>query len=190
LYIEETIAAVWGGNVDAFEEFISQPRMRYVHPLEVAVWRRGVTGSRWNPVGSFPGQLDSRVEFIKQYAREFIDAGVPFTLGTDSPTVLGVPGFSTHQEMRLLGELGLTPFQTLEIATKNGGAFINETLTGSESFGVIAPGQRADLILLSANPLDDIVNVQARVGVMARGQWWSENALQALLEAVAKSYGN
>lgn len=190
LYIEETIADIWGGDLEAFEAFISQPHMRYVHPAEIEVWRRGAEGERWNPAGSHPGQLDAELRFIKDYTRDFHEAGIKLTMGTDSPTVLGAPGFSSHEEMRSLASLGLEPIEVLRIATQNGGAFINRFVPGSMRFGTVEEGARADLVLLEENPLDGIENATTRVGVMARGGWWSEARLQEMLEEIAEAYGN
>ena len=56
-----------------------------------------------------------------------------------------------------------------------------------EAFGTVEPGRRADLILLEANPLDDVANVQRRVGVMVRGHWLPEADIQSRLDAIAEA---
>ena len=53
----------------------------------------------------------------------------------------------------------------------------------------MAPGQRADLLVLGANPLDDLSNLTDRVGVMVRGRWIPEAEIQAGLEAIAAKHG-
>lgn len=188
LYLLETASGFFGGDFDAFRRFIAQPRMRYAHPEEILVWKRGAVGDRWNPSGSSPGDWDERFRFVKEYTRRFHDAGIRLVLGTDSPTVLGVPGFSTHEEMRVLKTLGLTNREVLETATLNPGLYVAETLPGAEPFGQVTEGMRADLLLLEADPLADIGNAAERVGVMARGRWYSEANLQARIETIAEEY--
>lgn len=190
LKIEETIASIWGGNLIKFDEFISQPEMRYTHPLEIQVWRDGATGNRWNPAGSLPGGIDSGRDFVRLYVKRFFDAGVKFVMGTDSPTVLGAPGFSAHHELDSIKRLGLSDYQTLSTATVNAGHFIRQHLPEAERFGVIAVGARADLILTENNPLTDVAVLRNRLGVMARGNWYSNQFLQAEIEKIATSYEN
>ena len=81
------------------------------------------------------------------------DGGVRVLLGTDSPQIFSVPGFSIHREMKLYTEIGLTPYEVLATGTR----VVGDYMTGD--FGRVALGQRADLLLLEANPLEDVANV-------------------------------
>jgi hypothetical protein len=83
----------------------------------------------------------------------------------------------------LVGKVGLTPHDALATATVNPARCMGR---GGE-FGVIAPGARADLLLLDADPLEDIGNLRRRAGVMARGLWFPESDLQARLTALSSS---
>ena len=112
--------------------------------------------------------------------------GAKIALGTDSPQIFSVPGFSMHREMALYVELGMTPYEVLEIATRRPAEYFNAV----DKFGMVAEGQRADLLLLTANPFDDIGNVARRAGVMLNGSWFSEEEIQSRLEAIARFYGN
>jgi imidazolonepropionase-like amidohydrolase len=97
--------------------------------------------------------------------------GVRLLLGTDSPTIPGMfAGASIHDDLRMLVESGLTPYEALVAGTRSAGEFAGRCF-GAEPAGLVAPGYRADLLLLSANPLEDIRNARAIVGVMARGRW-------------------
>ena len=58
----------------------------------------------------------------------------------------------------------------------------------SDTFGTVAVGRRADLILLNTNPLDDIGNVTDRAGVMVRGRWFSESYIQERLDEIARRF--
>jgi imidazolonepropionase-like amidohydrolase len=86
-----------------------------------------------------------------------------------------------HDELRTLVELGLTPFEALAAASRNAAAYLRK-----DDFGTVEVGRRADLLLLSANPLEDIRHAQAIVGVMARGRWYDAAALDARLAASAR----
>lgn len=114
------------------------------------------------------------------------DGGVGILMGTDSPQIFSVPGFSLHNEMAAMSESGLTPYEILKSGTKNVGDYFQRY----DSFGTIAVGKRADLILVNENPLDNIANVKKRVGVMIRGRWMSEVDIQKRLQAIASSWGN
>jgi len=188
LYIQETIAAIWGGNRSAFDAFVAKPQMQYVHPDEIAVWRAGFQGTRWNPSGSQQGALNPRFSFVKRYTRDFHDAGIRLIAGTDSPTVLGAPGFSLHEELRVIAQLGLSNFEILQMATSNPGAFVDQTLAPARGFGILGAGKRADLLLLDGSPLDDIGNLSGAIGVMARGRWYSRSSLDSRLDAIAEEY--
>jgi len=64
------------------------------------------------------------------------------------------------------------------------GEFIARTVPGAEPFGAVAVGQRADLLLLQANPLASLAALTTPSGVMLRGRWWNAEALKAKLEAI------
>jgi len=124
-----------------------------------------------------------RLAFQQRFLEAFHEQGVPLLLGTDSPGIPGqVPGYSLLRDLELLVEAGLTPAEALHAGTANAGQFITESLPGEVPFGRVAEGYRADLLLLSANPLEDVRNLRALAGVMARGRWFSQ---QWLLETRA-----
>ncbi len=108
------------------------------------------------------------------------DAGVPVLLGTDSPQIFSVPGFSIHHEMQVMVESGLTPYAVLYAGTRAVAEFNDETW----DYGSVAVGQRADLVLLESDPTVDIANFAERAGVMVNGQWLTEQEIQAELAAI------
>jgi imidazolonepropionase-like amidohydrolase len=111
-------------------------------------------------------------------------AGAGILLGTDTAQAYHIPGFSIHEELVMLVEAGLSPYEALEAGTRNTAA----ALSKSEVIGTIETGKRADLILLESDPLADIENVQKRVGVMLRGRWLAEDQLQAMLDGLVESF--
>lgn len=110
------------------------------------------------------------------------EAGILLVSGTDagSSSIGVVEGFGTHDDLRLLTEFGFTPYEALLTATANA-AYVVEKMTGENDFGTIEIGKRADLVLLSGNPLDDINNTQEILGVMVRGKWYPVKELEAML---------
>ncbi len=107
-------------------------------------------------------------------------AGVTLVTGVDM-SVLHPPGFSLHDELDMLAEAGLTPAEVLRAATFN-----CASLFPSLDAGVVAPGKRADLVLLNANPLDDVRNAHDISAVVLRGRVLDRAALDRELAAAVK----
>jgi len=111
------------------------------------------------------------------------DGKVLLVLGTDSGTGgMGIiPGYSIHDELRILVENGFTPYEALLTGTVNA-AIVVDKMNGDGNFGSIEVGNRADLILVNENPLENIAVLRSPVGVMAAGRWFSSEALNLLIE--------
>ncbi len=111
---------------------------------------------------------------------EMNNAGVPILAGTDTAAGVRVyPGFSLHDELELLVQAGLTPMQALQAATLNAGKYL-----GLADTGTIEKGKRADLVLLGANPLQDIKNTRKIQSVVLAGRYFSSADLDHLLAEV------
>lgn len=157
---------------------LRRPEMRYI-PKEIY-------NNEWRPenndyVHRFEGRTycQHRYPILQKLTRALQGAGVRLLVGTDTPAPCLVPGFSVRLELEDLVEAGLTPYQALRAATANAGDFL-----GVPS-GTIAPGQRADLLLLRANPLSDVRNVSELDGVLLRGHWLPEKQLRSMLDNLA-----
>jgi imidazolonepropionase-like amidohydrolase len=110
--------------------------------------------------------------------RELAAAGMVVMVGSDAGAPLVVPGFATHDELAQLVETGgFTPLQALQAATLRPARFMGT----ADSLGTIGGGRLADLVLLDANPLEDIRNTQKIRGVMLNGRYLDRAALDALL---------
>jgi Amidohydrolase family len=113
------------------------------------------------------GALEDRLrEFAKfqELTGKLYRAGVLLQVGTDSPEPNVTPGFSLHQELELLVESGLPAAAALRAATLNNA----RTLRQEKQLGAISPGKLADIVLLSANPLENIHNTR-KIELVIRG---------------------
>ncbi len=164
------------------EAMIQRPEMRYMPQRVRDGWVRAKREFEARPDFQ-PGAARRLVEVRQQLTKALHDAGAPIALGSDAPQFFNVPGFSIHHEMRMMAAAGLTPYQVLATGTRNPAVYSGTP----DAFGTIAPGRRADLILLEANPLDDLANVQRRAGVMVRGRWLPEAEIQARLQKMAEA---
>ena len=105
-------------------------------------------------------------------------AGVPLMIGTDLMCPGLIPGYSVHEEMALWQEAGIAPADVLRSATIVPAQFMGQ----DKRLGTIAEGKMASMVLVSANPLDDIRNAEKIQGVFLRGRYYSRADLNQLLE--------
>ena len=118
-----------------------------------------------------------RYQLLEKMVREFHANGVRLLVGTDAMNTGVVPGFSAHDELADLVAAGLTPYQALRAATAHAAEFLDR---GER--GIVAVGQNADLVLLDANPLEDIGNARRIAGVVLRGRWLSRSDVERMLD--------
>lgn len=163
----------------ALPELRSARELRYVPSATVDAWTKELlTG----PLSQVPAVSKHRfLELRRQVLLGLHAAGAPLLVGSDSPQLFMVSGFALHQEMEAMTAAGLPPLTVLQAATRNAAASFGE----SDQWGSVAPGQRADLLLLNANPLQDVKLTRALVGVMVRGQWLPRTELDSRLEQAA-----
>ena len=107
-------------------------------------------------------------------------SGVLFLAGTDSPNPSILPGFALHDELRLLVSAGFNPMEAIQAATLNPARYLGR----ERDIGTIETGKLADLVLLDANPLDDISNTQKIRAVIVNGRYLNRETLDAMLAGV------
>jgi cytosine/adenosine deaminase-related metal-dependent hydrolase len=181
LHTYATIAHQWG-RPEVVAGFLRHPDARWLAPH----WRIDWSGSGY---ARRSGSLDARLAFLARFTKAMSDAGVPLLAGTDAPSIPGVAaGTSLYEDLRALERAGLRRYRALETATRTPGELIRRAMPEAEPFGTVATGNRADLLLLAANPLEDLSTLRAPLGVMAAGRWYARKDLQGLLEDVAKRY--
>ncbi len=112
---------------------------------------------------------------MQDFVKTLHDHGIQVALGTDSGTPNVPMGWGTHHELELYVEAGLTPMETLVAATATGAGRMPPV--GEADFGTLTAGMSADLIVLNADPLDDIRNTLQIDRVMLRGEWVDRDAL-------------
>lgn len=165
----ETMAG--GTSVD---DMLRWPGMQFLPETLRQQWATSVTSFRaQNDQATLTRYLALRRAMIRELHR----GGVGILLGSDAPQWMNPPGFSTLRELEAYVRAGLTPYQALETGTAN----VSRFLGTPDEFGTVQRGRRADLVLLDANPLEDIANVNRISGVMVRGRWLSRQEIDRRL---------
>ncbi len=162
------------------EQLLQQPEMKYVSPQTREGWRRRA--------GSGREGADVYLALRMRVLKELSDAGAGILMGTDSPQLFNVPGFALHRELQVMSDAGMSNYEILKSGTATVGEYVASHLGMDGNFGTIAEGQRADLVLLGSNPLEELANLFDRVGVMVRGRWVSRDEIDAGLEALAAKH--
>jgi imidazolonepropionase-like amidohydrolase len=129
--------------------------------------------------------MDTRQRLV----RSLVMAGVGVLAGSGAPKLFGVPGFALRHELRSMEAAGLTPYEVLVTATRNVAEYARRELLEAGNFGTVAEGNRADLLLLKGNPLEDLDNLWDQEGVMVRGRWISGEDIEAGLARIAEKTG-
>jgi hypothetical protein len=174
------IAEQWG-KPEVVERFLAEPEAEFLAVSWAERWRDRDYVRR-------SGSIANTNAFLKRFTLDLQQAGVPLLTGTDSPIIPGMfPGASLHEDLRLLVAAGLTPFEALTAATRNAGEYAVKYLHAPVPFGTITVGARADLLLVNANPLANIANLQKISGVIAGGHWLDRDALDRHRRAARES---
>jgi imidazolonepropionase-like amidohydrolase len=126
-------------------------------------------------------QAERFIEIRRALIRALHEAGAPILLGADAPQILNVPGDAIHHELEIYVEIGLSPAEALATGTTHIARYLNQS-----AHGCLEPGCVADLVLLGANPLEDIRHARNIEGVMRAGRWFDRAKLDELLDGVAE----
>jgi len=155
--------------------------LQYVPPILQDKW---LTSNQYNKRSSpeFIAYIDTLIDFQKELVKAFKEAGVPMLAGTDAGTSGLVSGFSLHDELELMVEAGLSTEETLLAATR----LPAEWLGINNIVGTVEKGKYADLILLNANPLEEISNSRDISGVFVNGLWLDRKKIDQMLANLAE----
>jgi imidazolonepropionase-like amidohydrolase len=121
---------------------------------------------------------DAAVAVGVAVVRRLHEAGVPLLAGTDTYKLNVVPGFALVEELEYFTEAGLTPYDALRTATVNPARLLGQ----EDEFGTVAEGRRADLLLLSGNPLENLDAIKRLEGVILRGRFYTIADLSQWIE--------
>jgi imidazolonepropionase-like amidohydrolase len=163
------------------ETLLAQPEMKYMPKSTLANWERikketmadeSFTEAQWQ-------QFDA---VRKKLIHKLQQNGHGMLLGSDAPQLFNVPGFSIHHEIQGMLNAGLTPLEIIQSGTINPAMYFNS----SDTFGEIKEGMQADLILVDANPLEDLSALQKIDGVMVRGRWLDSKTIAGTLAEIAE----
>lgn len=153
------------------DEFVDRPMQAYEVGWVSLLMR--TPNFRLNKMWSAEYLDKQYLPWIYRLIKALHDANVILVLGTDSGVPGLVHGFSTQEELKLLVKAGLTPYEALLTATRNAAVAVGD----SDVWGTIEVGKRANLIVLSENPLQDINNIGSIDGVVLAGRWINREML-------------
>ncbi|QXD16365.1 amidohydrolase family protein [Rhodocaloribacter litoris] len=165
------------------ETLQAYPELQYMPPGQVEAWVENYRRRLASPdrdAAAAQRVIRNRMRIL----RALHEGGAGILMGTDSPQLFSVPGFSLHRELERMTAAGMTPYDVLRTGTYNVGAYFN----GKDTFGTVAVGRRADLILLEGNPLESLDHLRRPAGVMVRGTWLPRETIQERLARIAAAY--
>jgi imidazolonepropionase-like amidohydrolase len=164
------------------ESFMAQPDIRFYPQKTIDQWTRASVKYL-----STAAPIEKREKYVRvrnKIVKAIYEAGGRVMAGSDTPEWLMLYGHTLHLELIDLRDAGLSNYATLETATRNPAMFLG-TIAKT---GTIEKGKRADLVLLDANPLEDIANTQKRAGVMLKGKYFTQVEMNQWLDAIAPRF--
>lgn len=158
----------------------TEPEMKYMPAKVRYQWRQ----NKENLISSPTYTEEKHARFVALRAKlmkKMYDNDIQFLSGSDAPQVFNVPGFSLLHELEDMASAGLPIYYILETSTAAPARFFSST----GKYGTVIEGASADLLLLSANPLENISNMRQQEGVMVRGRWLSKEMINDRLAEIA-----
>lgn len=165
------------------DELLKQPEMKYMPVSTLANWKQRKDESTQESNGFNEEQWEQFTAIRRALIKKLQENGHGMLLGSDAPQLFNVPGFSIHHEIDGMQKAGMTPLEIIQSGTINPAIYF-----GMEGrFGEIKEGLDADLILVNANPLEDLDALQQISGVMRQGKWLSKQAIEEKFVEIAKN---
>lgn len=165
-------------------DILARPEMLYVRADLRAAWAPSGNEyvTRWrgheSELPTALAKFRRQASWMRRLVRALAAADVPLLAGTDASVAAVVPGFSLHEELRLLADAGLSPYDALRTATTNAASCFGHPC----DFGIVVTGARADLLLLDEDPTMDVRATEHPVGVVTRGHWLPSDSLHRLIK--------
>ena len=184
-------AGVWNVPTQSlFEHVVSStppelmadwPEMKYMPAETVERWQTYKTELMAEE--QYSAAVAARaIRIRQQLIRELFEQDAGLLLGSDAPQIFNVPGFALHRELQFLVNAGLSPYAALVTGTVNPARYFGR----EHATGQVQVGFEADLLLLDANPLQDISNSRRVHGVMARGEWYGRQQIDQMLQQLER----
>jgi imidazolonepropionase-like amidohydrolase len=151
-----------------------EPLLAFVPPVLAKEWRDSIDGTQRKQHAAWLGHQAAN---DWKLTGELHHAGVPLLVGSDSLDPFVIPGDSFHHELAEFVRAGFTPMEALQAATRGAAQFLGR----DKEFGTVEISHSADLVLLSANPVEDIANTRKVWAVIRNGSYYDRNALDRLL---------
>lgn len=168
------------GRLRTEDEMRAQPDFKFYPAKVQAQWFDFYKRNRF--INTVPLEKRARwVELREKLIKAIVDAGGKMLAGSDTPEFLWLYGFGLHHELKSLKEAGVSNYTVLAAGTRNAHEFFG-TL---DKIGTVQKGKQADLVLLNANPLEDISATKNRAGVMLKGKWYTQAELDKWLDEIA-----
>jgi imidazolonepropionase-like amidohydrolase len=165
----------------SLDELRARDELRYMPPQTVANWV-SAHENRMNVVDRAAARRHAEIR--NQLLVALHEGGVSILLGSDAPQQFSVPGFSIHNELEHMVRAGMSPYAAL----RSGTVEVARHFGRAERAGTVEVGKDADLILLDANPLEDISAVRRQAGVMAAGHWHAADEIRRRLDEIEAEY--
>jgi len=177
----QALAERWFSPYKDADAFAREPEMIYMKEETLKNWVNSKKNIMANPKYN-ADEMKNFIELRRKLIYECQKNGVGLLLGSDGPQVFNVPGFSVHHELKYMVDAGLTPYQALQSGTVNVAKYFNLKNTG-----MIKTGYVSDLVLLDANPLENIENTKKIAGVMLGNYWLTKQEITTELKKLEKS---
>ncbi len=150
------------------------PLLAFVPPAMAKQWRDSFNDAEMKQRAAWLGRQASN---DWKLTGELHRAGVPLLVGSDSLDPFVFPGDSFHHELAELVRAGFTPMEAIQASTRGAALFLGR----EKELGSVEAGRAADLVLLSANPVENIANTRKVWAVIRNGGYYDRAALDTLL---------
>ena len=181
VYLSPTLLTRRNDYLGLSNELEARPGSQYGHYLFAAEWQEDITGLSQNPMADAPVFK----AFYHAAAKTIVNAhsaGVKVMVGTDANDNFVLPGIALHEEILALNRAGMSAFDVLTAATLTPAKYFRQ----AENLGSITLGKSADLLLLNANPLEDINHTQAIHMVFKGSIHYNREVIEALKNRAKK----
>ncbi len=161
---------------DGLDILWRDPEFPYLRPSTASLWQRGNINRR-SEIENFTVREQWKYNLMQKLTLEFQKAGILQVIGTDASLPGLFPGKAVHRELTELVKAGISNFDALAIGSRNAGEFIKRYIDQDARFGQVKPGYRADLVLLTANPLEDVRHARTVSAVTVNGRYVDKSRL-------------